>query len=86
MANIASALKKNRQHFKREARNRSQKAEMRTAIKKVRSAVVAKDAKKAKAALPAAVKLVDRAGRKGLIDPNAASRTVSRLVSAVGGL
>jgi small subunit ribosomal protein S20 len=86
LANIASSLKKNRQHIKREARNRSQKAEMRTAIKKVRSALVAKDATKAKAALPVALKLLDRAGRKGLIAQNAASRTVSRLVSAVGGL
>ncbi len=86
MANIQSSEKKNRQRIRREARNRSQRSEMRTAVKKLRSAIESKDPKKAAETLTGAIKLIDRAGRKGLIKPRAASRTVSRLVKAVSSL
>jgi small subunit ribosomal protein S20 len=86
MANIKSAEKKNRQRIRHEARNRSDKSAMRTAIKRLRAAIEAKDSKKARTLLPPAVKLVDRLGRKGVIKPRAASRTVSRLTVAVSGL
>jgi small subunit ribosomal protein S20 len=86
LANIKSAMKKNRQRIKREARNRSQKSEMRSAVKKVRAAITAKNASAAKSLLGPAVRLLDRAGRKGLIEPSAASRVVSRLTIAVNGL
>jgi small subunit ribosomal protein S20 len=86
LANIKSSQKKNRQRIKNEARNRSQRAELRTAIKKVRSAIATKDAKKATEALSPALRLIDRAGRKGVLKANSASRTVSRLVRAVSGL
>lgn len=82
MANIASSQKKNRQRIKNEARNRARKAEMRTAVKKLRAVLSSKDPSKAKEALGPALKLVDRLGRKGIIKPNAASRTVSRLTRA----
>ncbi len=86
MANIKSSQKKNRQRIRREAQNRSQKAEMRTAIKKFRAALASKDPKLATEALKPAVKLLDRAGRKGVIKQGTASRTVSRLTKAVGAL
>jgi small subunit ribosomal protein S20 len=57
------------------ALNRTQRSQLRSAIKKVRTAA----AGTAQAAYDEAVKLIDRAGRKRLIHPNAAARTKSRL-------
>jgi small subunit ribosomal protein S20 len=86
LANIASSRKKNRQRIKHEARNRARKSEMRTAVKKLRTALTAKDPAKAREALGAAATLVTRAGQSGVIKPRTASRTVSRLTRAVGAL
>ena len=85
MANIKSAEKKNRQRIKHEARNRSQRSELRTAVKKLRSAIASKDGDKAKQALEPAVRLLDRSGR-GLLKSNTTSRTISRLTRAVNAL
>ena len=85
MANIQSAEKKNRQRIKHEARNRSQRSELRTAVKKLRSAIATKDAEQAKQALLPAVRLLDRAGR-GLLKNNTTSRTIGRLTKAVNAL
>jgi small subunit ribosomal protein S20 len=62
------------------ALNRTQRSKLRTAIKKVRAAV----AGEAKEAYAEAVKMLDRAGRKRLIHPNAAARQKSRLAKLVG--
>jgi small subunit ribosomal protein S20 len=78
VANIQSSEKKNRQRITREARNRSRKSAMRTAVKKFRAELAAK----IKAALP----LIDRAAVKGVIKKGTAARTVSRLQSALNGL
>ncbi len=83
MANIKSAEKKNRQRAKHQTRNTAQKAAMRTATKKLRAAVAAKDPEKAKALLKPAVTLISRLGQKGVIKKQAASRSVSRLTVAV---
>jgi small subunit ribosomal protein S20 len=85
LANIKSAEKKNRQRIKHEARNRSQRSELRTAVRKLRSAIASKDAEKAKQALVPAVTLLDRSGR-GLLKQNTTSRTISRLTKAVNAL
>jgi small subunit ribosomal protein S20 len=85
LANIKSAEKKNRQRIKNEARNRSQRSELRTAIKKLRTAIATKDAEKAKQALLPAVTLLDRSGR-GLLKQNTTSRSISRLTRAVNAL
>ncbi len=61
------------------ARNRTQRSQLRTAVKKVRSAA----ANDAPAAYADAVKLLDRAGRKNLIHRNAAARQKSRLAKVV---
>ncbi len=86
MANIKSSQKKNRQRIRREARNRGQKSAMRTAIKALRAAIAGKKSDQAKALLLPAARLLGRAGRRGLIKPRAASRTVSRLTVAVNAL
>lgn len=83
MANIASAEKKNRQRIKRRARNVYHLTTLRTYVKRVRAAIEAKDGGKASEALKAAVKLIDKAAQKGVIDKKTASRKISRLTLAV---
>jgi small subunit ribosomal protein S20 len=82
MANIQSSEKKNRQRITHEARNAGQKSAMRTAVKKLRAAIAAKDPKQTQALLKDATKLVTRLGGRGVIKPRTASRTVSRLTVA----
>ena len=76
---IKSAKKRMRQAKTHTTLNRTQRSKLRSAIKKVRSAVSAQ----AQAAYDEAVQLIDRAGRKRLIHPNAAARQKSRLAKLV---
>jgi small subunit ribosomal protein S20 len=73
LPNIASAKKNMRKSRAAMARNRAQRSTLRTALKKGHSPDV--DA----AERLNAVKLLDRAARKGLIHPNAAARHKSRM-------
>ena len=86
MANHASAEKRNRQRIVRTERNRADKSEVRTFVKRVRTAIEAKDKKAAVAALAVAGSQLDKAATKGAIHPKAAARTISRLSSAVAKL
>jgi len=86
LANIKSSQKKNRQRITHEARNRAQKSAMRTAIKALRAAIESKDSKKAQSLLLPAVRLLDRAGRRGTIKHHTASRQVGRLTVAVNAI
>jgi small subunit ribosomal protein S20 len=72
---IKSAKKRMRQGKTHTTLNRTQRSQLRSAIKKVRGAAAAG----AQAAYDEAVRLLDRAGRKRLIHPNAAARQKSRL-------
>ena len=65
-----------RQNARARARNRTQRAALRTAVRKVRTAGTADEAVRA---LATAEVLLDRAARKQLIHPNAAARLKSRL-------
>ncbi len=82
MANIQSSEKKNRQRITHEARNSSQKSAMRTAVKKLRAAIAAKDPKQTEALLKEATKLIARLGGRGIIKKRTASREISRLTVA----
>lgn len=82
MANHASAVKRNRQRIKRTARNRAAKSELRTEIKKARTAVTG-TAKDAAALVKEAVSALDRAASKGTIPAKRASRVKSRLALAL---
>jgi small subunit ribosomal protein S20 len=73
---IKSAKKAMRQARSRTVRNKAQRSELRTAVKRVRAAATAEAATKAYAV---AAKLLDRAARKGLIHKNNAARHKSRL-------
>ena len=82
MANKQSAQKQNRQRIKRTAANNSRRSQMRTAIKKVRTALAAKKGEEAQTLLKEAVKLIDRAGGRGIVKKNTSARLVSRLTVA----
>jgi small subunit ribosomal protein S20 len=71
--NLASAKKHQRKSAAATIRNRAQRAELRTALKKAKS-VEASDAVRL-----AATRLLDRAARKGLIHRNTAARHKSAL-------
>jgi len=77
---IRSAAKRMRQARARATLNRTQRSQLRTALKKVRSATGAAEAQ---AAYADAVKLLDRAGQKNIIHKNAAARQKSRLAKLV---
>lgn len=82
MANHASAEKRNRQRTRRTDRNRSAKSELRTEIKKARSAVTAKPADAA-AAVKSAISTADRTASKGIIPRKRAARIKARLARAL---
>ncbi|MBI5549473.1 MAG: 30S ribosomal protein S20 [Deltaproteobacteria bacterium] len=86
MANIKSAEKRHRQSLKRRARNTHWRSSVKTAVKKVRDAVAAKDPAKAKDALKAAEKTLKKAASKGAVHSRNASRHVGRLMKAVSGV
>ena len=80
MPRIKSAKKAMRQARARAVRNRAQRSALRTALKHVR---LADSGEAASRAYAAAVKLLDRAARKGLIHSNNAARHKSRLAAVV---
>ncbi|MEO6068040.1 MAG: 30S ribosomal protein S20 [Gemmatimonadota bacterium] len=80
MPRIQSAKKALRKSISAAERNRAQRSELRTAVKRVRAA--ATQAEATKAFLEAST-LLDRAGRKNLVHRANASRMKSRLAAAV---
>lgn len=86
MANIKSAKKRVLVNQKKADRNKSIKSAVKTSIKKVEAAVVAKDKEVAVAALANAISTIDKAATKGVYHKNNAARKVSRLSKAVNTL
>lgn len=80
MPRIKSAKKAMRQSRRHAVVNRAQRSALRTALKRVRSAGTKQEAT---AAYASAVRLLDRAARKGLIHKNNAARNKSRLAKYV---
>ncbi len=83
MANHPSAEKRNRQRIKRTIRNRAVKSAVRSLVKHVHAAIEGKNKEAAATALKTAIIALDKAATKGVMHVKAASRTVSRLSSAV---
>ena len=86
LANIKSAKKRILVNRTKAARNKSIKSAVKTSIKKVEAAVVAKDKEAAVAALANAISTIDKAATKGVYHKNNAARKVSRLSKAVNTL
>lgn len=76
MPNIDSAKKNLRKSRAAAIRNRAQRSELRTALKKAKSAEANDNVRKAASAL------LDRAARKGLIHRNTAARHKSAIAKA----
>jgi len=79
MPNSKQASKRLRQNEERRLRNKAAKSEMRTAVKKVIQAGTAEDAR---AAVPNAMKRIDKAAKGNLIHQNTAARMKSRVSRA----
>lgn len=86
MAQHASALKQMRQSQKRRARNRQNLSQLKTQVKKLRSAIAGGDAQAAQSLLSPTVGQIDKAAKKGVIHDNAAARYKSRLTRKVRAL
>ena len=79
MAHHASALKQMRQSLKHRARNRKNVSQLKTQVKKLRTAIAAGDVQTAQKLLPETVGVIDASARKGVVHDNAAARYKSRL-------
>jgi len=86
MANTAQARKRARQATERRALNMSQRSELRTAIKKVRKAVLAGDKVAAQAVFKESQSIIDSIADKRIVHKNTASRQKSRLSAAIKAL
>ena len=80
MANIKSAIKRNKQNEKRRLRNRVYRGSARSFIKKARVAIENGDKEAAEMAVRDAVSALDKAAQKGVLHKNNASRRKSRLM------
>jgi small subunit ribosomal protein S20 len=83
VANHPSAQKRNRQRIVKTARNRAISSSVRTLVKRVRTALHAKDKTAATTALKEATCALDKAATKGAVHAKAASRTIARLSAQV---
>ncbi|MDX8383347.1 MAG: 30S ribosomal protein S20 [Ghiorsea sp.] len=79
MANHVSAEKRARQDIKKRDNNRNHTSAMRTTIKRVHEAIAAGDKELANSSLVQATSKLARAGQKGQMHANQASRRISRL-------
>lgn len=86
MANIKSQIKRVGTNEKARVRNASAKSAMRTAIKKVKVAVEAKDLAKAESLSAEAFRLIDKSVSDGVQHQNTAARQkgeIQRLINSI---
>ncbi len=80
MANIKSAIKRNKQNEKKRVANRVYRGSARTFITSARKAIDTGTAEEAQVAVLQAVSALDKAAEKGVIHKNNAARRKSRLM------
>ena len=83
MPNTKQAKKRMRQDEEARLANKVKRTAMKTAVKKV---MQAEDSDSARAALPEAVKRIDKCAKKNIIHANAAARKKAQLDKHVSGL
>jgi small subunit ribosomal protein S20 len=86
LANIKSAIKRNKQNEKRRIRNRIYRGRARTFVKDARLALATKELDTARAATLEAISALDKAAEKGVIHKNNAARRKSRLMKHLAAL
>lgn len=86
MANTAQARKRARQSVKLNAHNSSLRASLRTAMKKVRKAIVVGDKAAAQKQFQESQAVIDRLADKKIVHKNLVSRVKSRLSAQIKAL
>ncbi len=86
MANHKSAMKRDRQNKKRNARNNACRTQVKTTTKKTLTAVEVKDQGQAQDALKLAVTTISKVASKGVIHKRTAARKISQLAKKVNQL
>jgi small subunit ribosomal protein S20 len=86
LANIKSAIKRNKQNEKRRLKNRIVRGRARTAVKKARTVLPGSDSDAARQAALEAVSVLDKAAEKGVLHKNNAARRKSRLMRRLAAL
>jgi small subunit ribosomal protein S20 len=86
LANIKSAIKRNKQNEKKRVLNRVYRGTARTFVAKARTAITKNDVEAAKAATLEAMSALDKAAQKGVIHKNNAARRKSRLAKQLATL
>jgi small subunit ribosomal protein S20 len=86
LANIQSAKKRARQNIVRRTHNMALRSRLRSALRKVLTAVQAGDKAAAQQVYKAAVPEIDRLVTKGILRKNRAARYKSRLNAKVKGM
>ena len=86
MANIKSQIKRNRTNEAARLRNKSVKSSLKTAVRRVRTAIAAGDVETATTELVVASRSLDQAASKGIIHANQAANRKSALAQQVHAL
>lgn len=86
MANIKSAIKRNKQNEKRRVRNRVFRGRARTYVRKAITAIDDKEYDSARTATAEAISALDKAKEKGVLHKNNAARRKSRLMRRLAKL
>ena len=86
MANIKSAIKRNKQNEKRRLRNRVYRGAARTLVSKAKTTIVTGDGETSKVAVAQAIQALDKAAAQGVIHKNNAARRKSRLMKRLTSL
>ncbi len=86
MARSISSQKRQRQNVRRAERNKVRRTTIKTRVRHVRDALVARDADAAEKALREATKVLDRNATRRTVHPNTAARRKSRLSKQINAL
>jgi small subunit ribosomal protein S20 len=86
LANIKSAIKRNKQNEKRRLRNRIYRGRARTYVQKARVEITKGDQEASAEAVRVAITALDVAAEKGVIHKNNAARRKSRLMKRLAEL
>ena len=86
MANIKSAIKRNKQNEKRRLLNRIFRGSTRTQVKNAKAAIISGDKDVATAEVKEAIQKLDRAAAKGIVHKNNAARRKSRLMKHLASM
>lgn len=86
MANIKSAIKRNKQNEKRRQLNRIFRGSTRTQVKDAKAAIESGDKEVATAEVKEAIQKLDRAAAKGIVHKNNAARRKSRLMKHLASM